>query len=92
MSDVPNGSGKDHVATRWLALAQKRLDHLLELRETGRWRLYHDELEFSTLLRDARVALKTWEQLAPPHASAPPKPPLDGSADGVSPEGDLGKT
>ena len=88
MSDVPSGSGKEHVATRWLALAQKRLDHLLELRETGRWRLYHDEMEFRTLLRDARVALKTWEQLAPPDA---PKPP-GSSADGVGPEGDLGKT
>ncbi|RTL49709.1 MAG: TIGR03809 family protein [Bradyrhizobiaceae bacterium] len=54
------------VVARWRILAQQRLDHLIELYESGRWKLYHKEAEFLAMVQEARAALKVWEQLAPP--------------------------
>lgn len=58
-------TGRSLVA-RWRVLAQQRLDHLIELYETGRWKLYHKEQDFLAMVQEARTALKVWEQLAPP--------------------------
>lgn len=54
------------VVTRWRMLAEKRLRYLAELYETGRWKIYYKEQEFLKVIQEARAALKTWEQLAPP--------------------------
>lgn len=54
------------LIVRWRILAQKRLDHLVELYESGRWRLYYDEPEFLALVQETRSALKVWHELAPP--------------------------
>lgn len=54
------------VIARWRILAQRRVDHLVELYQSGRWKLYHEEAEFLTMVQEARAALKTWEALAPP--------------------------
>lgn len=54
------------VVVRWRMLAERRLSHLVELYESGRWKLYHSEAEFLGLVKDARAALKAWEMLAPP--------------------------
>ncbi len=53
------------LIVRWRILAQKRLDHLVELYESGRWKLYYDEPEFLTLVQETRSALKVWQELAP---------------------------
>ncbi len=58
-------AGRSLVA-RWRVLAQRRLDHLIELYESGRWKLYHKEQDFLALVQEARSALHVWEQLAPP--------------------------
>jgi uncharacterized repeat protein (TIGR03809 family) len=54
------------VVTRWRMLAERRLNYLVELYETGRWKVYYKEPEFLKVIQEARAALKTWEQLAPP--------------------------
>ncbi|MFT6670336.1 MAG: putative repeat protein (TIGR03809 family) [Afipia broomeae] len=53
------------VVTRWRMLAERRLNYLVELYETGRWKAYYSETEFLKVVQEARAALKTWEQLAP---------------------------
>ncbi len=54
------------VVVRWRLLAERRLNYLINLYETGRWRVYYAEPEFLKVIQEARAALKTWEQLAPP--------------------------
>ncbi len=53
------------VIARWRMLAERRLNYLIELYETGRWKVYYKEPEFLAVIQEARAALKTWEQLAP---------------------------
>jgi len=54
-----------NVVARWRLLAERRLNYLLELHQSGRWTLYYEEPEFLRSIQEARAALKTWEQLAP---------------------------
>ena len=54
--------GRDVVA-RWCDLAERRLEHLTELFESGRWRRYHSELAFLENIREAKVAVETWRDL-----------------------------
>jgi uncharacterized repeat protein (TIGR03809 family) len=53
------------VVVRWRLLAERRLNYLISLYETGRWKVYYAEPEFLKVIQEARAALKTWEQLAP---------------------------
>jgi uncharacterized repeat protein (TIGR03809 family) len=53
------------LVVRWRILAQQRMDHLIELYQTGRWKRYHKEQDFLEMVQEARTALKMWEQLAP---------------------------
>lgn len=57
------------VVVRWRMLAERRLNYLIELYESGRWKLYHNEPEFLSIVREARAALQAWEALAPPDAA-----------------------
>jgi uncharacterized repeat protein (TIGR03809 family) len=66
MADSCNAERGRNVVTRWRMLAERRLNHLVELYETGRWKVYYSEPEFLKIIQEARVALKAWEQLAPP--------------------------
>jgi uncharacterized repeat protein (TIGR03809 family) len=52
-----------NIVARWLALAERRLEHLTELFETGRWRRYHSELSFLENLREAKAAVEIWRDL-----------------------------
>lgn len=54
------------IVVRWRMLAEQRLNHLIELHQTGRWRRYHTETAFHEMVREARAALKVWEELVPP--------------------------
>ncbi|MBI3698902.1 MAG: TIGR03809 family protein [Afipia sp.] len=94
--------GRDLVA-RWRILAQRRLDHLVELYQSGRWKLYHDESEFLVMVQDARAALAAWEALAPPDPAKDKiaevaavqmadRLPGNSSADGVAAQHDLRKS
>ena len=60
--------GRDVVA-RWCDLAERRLDYLTELFETGRWRRYHSELAFLENIQEAKTAVETWRDLSTREAS-----------------------
>ena len=54
--------GRDIVA-RWCDLAERRLEHLTELFDSGRWRRYHSERAFLENIQEAKVAVETWRDL-----------------------------
>src|ERR1700691_269873 len=54
--------GRDIVG-RWCALAERRLEYLTELFETGRWRRYHSELAFLENIQEAKWAVELWRDL-----------------------------
>ena len=60
--------GRDIVA-RWSALAERRLDYLTELFETGRWRRFHSEVAFLENIQEAKAAVETWRDLLTREAS-----------------------
>src|ERR1700723_3560073 len=60
--------GRDIVA-RWCNLAERRLDHLTELFETGRWRRYHTERAFLENIQEAKAAVELWRDLLMREAS-----------------------
>jgi uncharacterized repeat protein (TIGR03809 family) len=64
---------RDTVA-RWCNLAERRLEYLTDLFETGRWRRYHSERAFLENIQEAKAAVETWRDLmardaAPEHLS-----------------------
>ena len=99
-SDADRGR---NLIARWRILASRRLDHLVDLYQSGRWKLYHAEAEFLQMVQEARAALKTWEALAPLDPVqdktaeiaiaqiAEDEPGAVVSADGVAAEHDLRK-
>ena len=60
--------GRDIVA-RWCALAERRLEYLTELFETGRWRRFHSEVAFLENIQEAKAAVETWRDLSTREAS-----------------------
>lgn len=66
MSDPSDSERGRNLIARWRILARRRLDHLVELYQSGRWKLYHEEAEFLKMVQEARSALASWEALAPP--------------------------
>jgi uncharacterized repeat protein (TIGR03809 family) len=60
--------GRDIVA-RWCDFAERRLEYLTELFETGRWRRYHTEQEFLENIQEAKAAVDTWRDLLTREAS-----------------------
>jgi uncharacterized repeat protein (TIGR03809 family) len=54
--------GRDTVA-RWCNLAERRLEYLTDLFETGRWRRFHSEQAFLENIREAKAAVETWRDL-----------------------------
>ena len=51
------------IAARWCNLAERRLDYLTELFESGRWRRYHSEISFLENIQEAKAAVETWHDL-----------------------------
>jgi len=60
--------GRDIVA-RWCDFAERRLEYLTELFETGRWRRYHTERAFLENIQEAKAAVETWRDLLRREAS-----------------------
>jgi uncharacterized repeat protein (TIGR03809 family) len=54
----------DSVARKWLALAERRRAHVIELRESGRWKHYYTPDEFLDALREAVSTRNQWARLA----------------------------
>ncbi|MGH6779812.1 MAG: TIGR03809 family protein [Bradyrhizobium sp.] len=55
--------GRDLFA-RWCVLAERRLQHLAELFESGRWRRYYNERSLLENIREAKAAVETWRALS----------------------------
>ena len=51
----------DTIARRWLALVERRQEHLIELCDSGRWRHYYTHAEF---LEEMRKVLRIRDQWA----------------------------
>ena len=60
--------GREIVA-RWCNLAERRLDYLTELFETGRWRRFHSEVQFLQNIQEAKAAVELWRSLETREAS-----------------------
>ena len=60
--------GRD-IFVRWQTLAERRLDYLTELFETGRWRRYHGERDFLENIQEAKAAVEVWRDLVTREAS-----------------------
>jgi uncharacterized repeat protein (TIGR03809 family) len=52
------------LSARWCALAERRLEHLTELFESGRWRRYYSEHAFLENIQEAKFAVKNWRALS----------------------------
>lgn len=50
----------------WRELAEKRLEYLTEMFETGRWRRYYSEYVFLENIKEAKLAVETWRALSTP--------------------------
>ena len=59
---------------RWRLLAERRLQHMSVLYETGRWRRYFTEERFLNIIRETTESVERWRQLAPDRAAAAPVP------------------
>ena len=79
--DVADGSD---ILARWCNLAERRLEYLTDLFETGRWRRYHSEIAFLENIQEAKTAVETWRSLSTREAS------LDNSAIDMSWLGRIG--
>jgi uncharacterized repeat protein (TIGR03809 family) len=69
--------GRDHgldVGARWRDLAERRLEYLTELFESGRWRRYYSERAFLEDIHQAKAAVALWRNLSMPQPieTAPP--------------------
>jgi uncharacterized repeat protein (TIGR03809 family) len=54
----------DNVARRWLALAERRQAHFIELADSGRWRHYFSRDQFRAEVRKAAALRDQWARLA----------------------------
>jgi uncharacterized repeat protein (TIGR03809 family) len=61
------------VLGRWRMLAERRLEHLTDLFESGRWRRYHSERAFLENIKEAKSAVETWRGLSTAPVVNPPR-------------------
>jgi uncharacterized repeat protein (TIGR03809 family) len=59
---------------RWRMLAERRLEHMSLLYETGRWRRYFTEERFLNIIRETTESVEQWRQLVPETGTAAPMP------------------
>ena len=62
------------IVERWADLAERRLDYLTDLFETGRWRRFHTEADFLDNVQEARVAVDRWRAMAIQEATTDNQP------------------
>jgi uncharacterized repeat protein (TIGR03809 family) len=53
-----------NIARRWLALAERRQAHVVELRDSGRWRHYYTWEQLLDALREAVNSRDRWARIA----------------------------
>ena len=58
-------SPHDNIARRWLALAERRLAHIIDLRDSGRWRHYYaQQAEIHAAVQEAVHIRDRWAGIA----------------------------
>ena len=62
------------IVERWADLAERRLDYLTDLFESGRWRRFHTEVDFLDNIREAKAAADRWRGMATQEATADNQP------------------
>ncbi|MDB5653993.1 MAG: hypothetical protein JWQ94_1606 [Tardiphaga sp.] len=70
MSTNPHSVTGRQMIERWADLAERRLDYLTDLFESGRWRRFHTEVDFLDNIREAKVAVDRWRAMATQEATA----------------------
>jgi len=73
---IPSAFAVD-LTKKWRALAERRKAHLVDLYDSGRWRLYYSEQEFVLRLREAIRIVEKWsatERSAACEAALPNNP------------------
>jgi hypothetical protein len=50
----------DNVARKWLALAERRYAHFVELSDTGRWKHYYTYPQLEQEIRKASALCEQW--------------------------------
>ena len=63
MASQPDVAKGREIVARWCNLAEKRLEYLTELFDSGRWRRFHSEQAFLENIREAKNAVETWREL-----------------------------
>jgi uncharacterized repeat protein (TIGR03809 family) len=63
MTQLADGACGRELAARWCNLAEKRVEYLTDLFETGRWRRFYSERAFLENIGEARAAVETWRAL-----------------------------
>ena len=63
---APREGRYDGIARRWLALVERRQEHLIELTETGRWRHYYTQAEFRDEVNKILRVREQWAEIAGP--------------------------
>jgi uncharacterized repeat protein (TIGR03809 family) len=64
MTHPPDAARHRGVAARWCSLAERRLQYLTELFDSGRWRRYYSERAFVEIVREATAVVAFWRDLA----------------------------
>jgi uncharacterized repeat protein (TIGR03809 family) len=54
----------DDLARKWLALAERRRAHVVELHDSGRWKHYYTPEELLDAMREAVGICEQWARLA----------------------------
>ena len=54
----------DNVARKWLALAERRYAHFIELSDSGRWKHYYTHPELEREIRKASALCERWAMIA----------------------------
>lgn len=67
MTDRTDEAPHREVIARWCTLAERRLNYLIELFESGRWRRYYTEAALLEDITNAKSAVKMWRNLSTPH-------------------------
>jgi uncharacterized repeat protein (TIGR03809 family) len=77
-------SGPYHnIARKWLALAERRMAHLIELYNNGRWTRYFTERELAEQLQEMTIVCDRFARIAgmaSPAADSSRAPPPSGYA------------
>ena len=54
----------DSIARKWLALAERRKAHVIELRDSGRWKHYYTQEQLADAVHDATRIRDRWATIA----------------------------